>query len=457
MREKTPTDLAPKQLARLRYVLLAACVLATCVLRSQPDLTRWVQLIDQRAGYPDFAGFAERHPDAFVNGAVPHLAQEIGELDALENRLLAWENLPDLEDRAVQALLSDGMHRWQVLAALADLYLPEIQPLVDATGLPRSFAWLPALLTGFDYAYEGPGDRAGLWALDWPSAQILLDFTQPGTDPRMYVNLCTEAAVTQLGVLAERFPAEPHRVLVAYVKGPGYARNWSGTPGEDSALDEWLTLYRVVARLWENLERDRTTVAWVEDFSTWEQVPCPGPVDRVALVEWAGLDRRAQRTYLPWWTGTEVDCEAWEAAEVRLPRDLAQQLGEIDWSAWTPHRFADYSQSSTTEHRVSSGDVLGLIARRYGVTVREIKEWNGLKTDLIQIGQTLEIRGVIDATKADPRGPTSGRYTVHTVESGQTLWSISRMYPGTTVDAILELNPSAEPLLAGATLRIPLP
>ena len=187
------------------------------------------------------------------------------------------------------------------------------------------------------------------------------------------------------------------------------------------------------------------------------QVPCPGPVDRVALVEWAGLDRRAQRTYLPWWTGTEVDCEAWEAAEVRLPRDLAQQLGEIDWSAWTPHSFADYSQSSTTEHRVSSGDVLGLIARRYGVTVREIKEWNGLKTDLIQIGQTLEIRGVIDATKADPRGPTSGRYTVHTVESGQTLWSISRMYPGTTVDAILELNPSAEPLLAGATLRIPLP
>ena len=453
----TPIDLAHSRLMRIRMVWFALCILGSLGVRSQPDLPRWVQLIDQRAEYPDFAAFAEQHPEAFEEGAVPHLASEIGELDALESRLLVWENLPALEDDAVQALLANGMHRWQIVAALADLYLPEIQPVVEAAGLPRSFAWLPALLTGFDYAYEGPGDRAGLWALDWPSAQILLDFSSNGTDPRMYVNQCTEAAVTQLALLTERFPGEPHRVLVAYVKGPGFARNWKGVPGEDAALDEWLTLYRVVARLWENLERDRTTVAWVQDFSTWERVTCPGPVDRVALVEWAGMDRRAQRTYLPWWTGAAVDCETWEAAEVRLPRDLAQRFEEVDWSAWTPHTFSDYSQSSTTVHRVRSGDVLGLIARRYGVTVREIKEWNGLKNDLIRVGQALEIRGVIDAAQAPSPGQASGRYTIHTVEPGQTLWSISRMYPGTTVDAILDLNPDAEPLLAGSTLRIPLP
>ncbi len=453
----TPIDLVHNRLIRFRLVLFAVCTIGSFGVRCQPDLSRWVQLVDQRAEYPDFAEFAERHPEAFEAGAVPHLAREIGELDALESRLLEWENLPALEDEAVQALLANGMHRWQIVAALADLYLPEIQPVVEAAGLPRSFAWLPALLTGFDYAYEGPGDRAGLWALDWPSAQILLDFTDPGTDPRMYVNQCTEAAVTQLAVLAERFPGEPHRVLVAYVKGPGFARNWGGLPGEDAGLDEWLTLYRVVARLWENLERDRTTVAWVKDFSTWERVPCPGPVDRVALVEWAGMDRRAQRTYLPWWTGAELDCGAWEAAEVRLPSDLAQRLADVDWSTWTPHTFSDYSQSSTTVHRVRSGDVLGLIARRYGVTVREIKEWNGLNNDLIRVGQTLEIRGVIDSAQAPTPGPASRRYTIHTVEPGQTLWSISRMYPGTSVDAILELNPDAEPLLAGSTLRIPLP
>ena len=452
-----PIESVQNGLMWLRLTLLAVCASGSLGMRSQPDLPRWIQLIDQRAEYPDFAEFSARHPEAFEENAVPHLAREIGELDALENRLIDWENLPALEDNAVQALLANGMHRWQIVAALADLYLPEIQPVVEAAGLPRSFAWLPALLTGLDYAYEGPGDRAGLWALDWPAAQILLDFTSDGTDPRMYVNQCTEAAVTHLAVLAERFPGEPHRVLVAYVKGPGYARNWSGVPGEDAALDEWLTLYRVVARLWENLERDRTTVAWVEDFSRWERVPCPGPVDRVALVEWAGMDRRAQRTYLPWWTGSEVDCEAWEAAEVRLPRELAQRFREVDWSSWTPHTFSDYSQSSTTVHRVRSGDVLGLIARRYGVTVREIKAWNGLTNDLIRVGQPLEIRGVIDAAQADSPSPVSGRYTIHAVEAGQTLWSISRLYPGTTVDAILELNPNAEPLLAGSTLRIPFP
>ena len=441
---------------RIRIVQATALWIASIpMLSAQPDLSRWVQLIDLRAASPDFRSFERMHPEAFEAGAVPHLASEIAALDALETALLAWEANPELEDQAVQALLANGMRRWQVVAALADLYLPEILPRLEATGLPQSFGWIPAMLTGFDYAYEGPGERAGLWALDWPSAQILLDFSLPGVDPRMYAIPCTEAAATQLSLLAERFPNDPLRTLVAYAKGPGYARNWGGKPGDDPALDEWLTLYRVVARLWENLERERTTYEWVAEFASWVAVPCPGPVDRVALVEWAGMDRRAQRTYLPWWTGSHVDCSAWEAAEVRLPRDLAQRFLEADWEQWTPHAFPDYSQASTTVHRVNTGEVLGLIARKYGVSVAEIKGWNGLDSDLIRVGQALEVRGVL--ATAVPKQSAAARYTIHTVASGETLWSISRRYPGASVEAILALNPGAEPLLAGSTLRIPHP
>ena len=432
-----------------------ACALGT--LRAQPDLARWIQLIDDRSAFPDFVAFESAHPEAFQEHAVPHLAHEIAELDALEQALMAWEDDPELEDRAVEALLGNGMRRWQVLSALADLYLPELAPRVEAAGLPPSVAWLPALLTGFDFAYEGPGDRAGLWALDWPMAQILLDTTTPGVDERMFVAPCTEAAVAQLAALHERFAGDPLRALVAYAKGAGYARNWGGQPGDDPRLDEWLTLYRVVARLWENLERERRTVEWLADFSTWEMVACPGPVDRIALVERAGFDRRAQRTYLPWWTGDALDCSAWEAVEVKMPRDLAQQLAAVDWSDWTPHSFGDYSQSSTIDHRVKSGEVLGIIARKYGVTVREIKEWNGLSNDLIRIGQVLEIRGVLSAAPSSPAEAAASRYLVHTVVAGETLWSISQRYPGVSVDALLRLNPHAEPLQAGATLRIPQP
>lgn len=42
-------------------------------------------------------------------------------------------------------------------------------------------------------------------------------------------------------------------------------------------------------------------------------------------------------------------------------------------------------------YKVKSGDVLGKIARRYGVTVAQIKQWNSLKSNTIRIGQNLVI------------------------------------------------------------------
>lgn len=49
-------------------------------------------------------------------------------------------------------------------------------------------------------------------------------------------------------------------------------------------------------------------------------------------------------------------------------------------------------QISKKYHTVKSGDVLGKIARKYGVTVSQIKRWNHLKSSLIRIGQKLAIQ-----------------------------------------------------------------
>ncbi len=42
-------------------------------------------------------------------------------------------------------------------------------------------------------------------------------------------------------------------------------------------------------------------------------------------------------------------------------------------------------------YRVKSGDTLGHIAQRHNVTVAQIKRWNNLKSDMLQIGQRLKI------------------------------------------------------------------
>ena len=49
------------------------------------------------------------------------------------------------------------------------------------------------------------------------------------------------------------------------------------------------------------------------------------------------------------------------------------------------------SNSSVTYYKVRNGDTLGAIARKYGTTTTNIKQWNGLKKDYIYAGQRLKI------------------------------------------------------------------
>lgn len=44
-------------------------------------------------------------------------------------------------------------------------------------------------------------------------------------------------------------------------------------------------------------------------------------------------------------------------------------------------------------YRVKSGDVLGTIAQKYGVSVKSLKEWNGISGSIIRVGQRLIIHG----------------------------------------------------------------
>ena len=52
---------------------------------------------------------------------------------------------------------------------------------------------------------------------------------------------------------------------------------------------------------------------------------------------------------------------------------------------------ASSASQSGYEHKVQSGQTLSAIAQAYGVSVEKIKKANGLKSDVIRVGQTLFI------------------------------------------------------------------
>ncbi len=90
--------------------------------------------------------------------------------------------------------------------------------------------------------------------------------------------------------------------------------------------------------------------------------------------------------------------------------------------------------AETTVHIVSSGEVLGTIARRYGTSVREIQQLNNLRGTLIRPGQRLIVR----APSPSPN-PVQGGANVHVVRSGETLGIIARRY-NISVNDIMQWN-----------------
>ena len=104
-------------------------------------------------------------------------------------------------------------------------------------------------------------------------------------------------------------------------------------------------------------------------------------------------------------------------------------------------------------HKVQRKETLYFISRKYGVTIDEILAYNPGLTQLRK-GETIRIpqRGGSPLSGGE-RPSGSGRIT-HWVQPGETLYSISRRY-GIPVTALLEENPGARELKSGMRLSIP--
>lgn len=59
------------------------------------------------------------------------------------------------------------------------------------------------------------------------------------------------------------------------------------------------------------------------------------------------------------------------------------------------------SKPTTVSYTVVKGDTLSKIAKQYNVTIKDIKDWNGLTTDNIFVGQVLKVSPVASIPESD--------------------------------------------------------
>jgi len=108
---------------------------------------------------------------------------------------------------------------------------------------------------------------------------------------------------------------------------------------------------------------------------------------------------------------------------------IASQVGIKISSTSKPkeeEKVSQVSNSSATQHKVVKGETLYAIATKYGLTVDKLKQINGLKSNIINVGDVLKLK-------------EGSKETTYKVVKGDTLWGIAQKYK-TTVDKIKKDN-----------------
>lgn len=125
-------------------------------------------------------------------------------------------------------------------------------------------------------------------------------------------------------------------------------------------------------------------------------------------------------------------------------------------AAAAPSSSSSSTQSSTPTgtYTVKSGDTLSGIATRHGVTVNQLKQWNGLTSNNIRVGQKLKLNSSSSASSAS--ASSSGDYSTYTVKSGDSLYSIAKNYSGVSAQDIMNFNGmSSSNIKPGMKIKIP--
>ena len=144
-----------------------------------------------------------------------------------------------------------------------------------------------------------------------------------------------------------------------------------------------------------------------------------------------------------------------EIRELNGLKDNNIQVGQkLKVTGKASEERSEKPEAKSSTYTVKKGDSLGAIAERFGVTVDQLRDWNGIKGNNIQAGQKLTIGGK-SKSSSKAGSSKSAKAKTHKVRSGESLGVIAEKY-GTSAAAIRRANGiKGDNIRVGQTLKIP--
>ncbi len=394
-------------------------------------------------------------------------------------------SFPTYADSAVHAWIE----RWTTverdafrgMLALWQEQRPFIEAQLSVAGLPRELALLPVALSGMDPLHRDLRG-AGIWSLPHAVAVRHGLRVSDEVDSRHQPVLSTFAAIKQFSALAKEFTAKDMQAL-AMACGPANAvRAQQRLPGS-TALKDLVTQVDEADR--HIVPRWMAALYLVDHIAALGMKPlvlAPLPATDTCRTVRA-LPRALMTASLPvdpalfaWFSPTLVGRTIPAGTQLILPKGLCQRLAFITDSlqaqviaaapASVPMEEETEERSpdgrETIYHRVVAGDVLGRIAQRYGVTVSELRRWNEIKGDQIDVGEVLTLHVMPSVKRREDRGedgparstPVEG-HTWYTVKRGDSLYGIAKRHAGISADSLMRFNKIGPDIRPGQRIKIP--
>ena|SRR6218665_2298468 len=130
----------------------------------------------------------------------------------------------------------------------------------------------------------------------------------------------------------------------------------------------------------------------------------------------------------------------------------------------SPKETTNKAEVKITEHIVEKGENLGNIARKYDVAISDIKDWNNLEDNNIQLGAKLIVGKKYMISSDSKTGGAKNesiaandrnQVKLYYVKKGDSLFSIAKKYPGVSISDLKKWNGiKNESLKAGMKLKI---
>lgn len=376
---------------------------------------------------------------------------------------------PSLE-RVIKSFLVGKRGLMQRMIAASQFYFPLFEQELNRYGLPLEIKYLAVVESALNPRARSRAGASGLWQFMYSTGKMYGLEVSNYVDERHDPVLATQAACQYLSKLYTIF-SDWDLALAAYNSGPGnvskairrsggYKNYWNiraflprETAGYVPAFLATLYLFEYAEA--HGLHPKKATRPYFETDTV--HVKHQITFDQIATL--INISTEELKALNPAYTLNIIPKIPGKPHALRLP---VSKIGTFvnNESAIYAHAQKELEAlekpmpqfvavKNQIRYRVKSGDYLGKIAARYGVGVRQIQRWNGLRSSRLRVGQRLIIfpkrpyipksKGTQTASTSSSRTPSKGA-KVHTVQKGDTLWTISKKYPGISVENLREWN-----------------